>query len=407
MNKLSKYTLFVLDFMKKIPDKRTGKNTMYTIPQLGMTALAAFFSRSASLRKFLLTLPGFKDDDMNTFFVSLTYGDRPDGLPRKIPTDNHIRSQLDGVDPIIFFNAMWQMASDLVSAEGGSKYRLFGRTVVVPYVARHYSSESISCPFCMSKSYETIRRKVFKVEHFHSLAGFSLFAEPKAIPQLPPEFLKAEDFHGAVTDGSFRGTPGDDSPEPKLTEVLKKWSLRNRHLLDRLRPVFVLRQGLGSFQAQAALQEGHDFILILNGETKEQIKRHAPEIISMAAMPAEDEEDDTKYQDIGPILHERGLVGRGVHAWVLPNGRLERTLPSLTKQDRFNRLVLTSIPPDEWELDKIARTVNQLTEFNFQNEFRNQGFGLTRNFGHGRKTLSEVMAVLNFLALDMYYLSKF
>jgi hypothetical protein len=406
MTKLSKYTLFVLEHMKKIPDKRTGKNTMYTIPQLGMTALAAFFSRSNSLRKFLLSLPGFKDDDMNTFFVSLTYGDKPDGLPRKIPTDNHIRSQLDGVPPAIFHEALWSLVEDILE-DGGARYRLAGRTVVVPFVARHYSSESIACPLCLSKSYETVRRRAFKVEHFHSLAGFSLFGEPKTIPQLPPEFLGCGDFPGMRPGITFRGAAGDDSPEPSLPEVLGRWNLSHSESLKSIRPVFVLRHGLGTFKALTGIAEGQDFILLPNGETKDLIRRKAPELLGAGYVELDDYEDDTQYEDLGPTLSHHGFAEDGLQAWALPNAKLDQILPNVSKQEKTNRLVLTSIPPDEWDLGRIGRVVNILAEFNFQHELRAQGFSLTRNFGHGRRTLSEVMAVLNFLALDLFYLTKF
>jgi hypothetical protein len=392
--------------MKKIPDKRTGKNTMYTIPQLGMTALAAFFSRSNSLRKFLLSLPGFKDDDMNTFFVSLTYGDKPDGLPRKIPTDNHIRSQLDGVSPTIFHEAMWTLVKDILEADG-EKYKLAGRTIVVPYVAKHYSSESISCPCCLSKSYETVRRRVFKVEHFHSLTGFSLYGDPKLIPQLPPEFLRTGDFPGMIPGDTYRGTAGDESPEPSLSEVLARWIAYNTQSLNELRPVFLLRQGLGSFKALGALNPGQDFLLILNGETKDVLRRKDPEIYALATEPEKDKQGNIIYQDIGRTLHERGLVGIGRNAWVIPCAKLENPVFVGAKPEKNQRVVITSIPPEEWDFERLIRIVNPLSELNFAGQLKSLGFGLTRNFGHGRETLSEVMAVLNFLALDIFYLTKF
>jgi hypothetical protein len=390
--------------MKKIPDKRTGKNTMYTIPQLGITALAAFYSRANSLRKFLLSLPGFTDEDMNTFFVALTYGSKPDGLPRKIPTDNHIRSQLDGVTPTIFFEPIWQLITELLE-NSGDKYKIADRTVIVPYTARHYTSESIACPCCLSKSYETVRRKVFKVEYFHALAGFSLFGEPRLVPQLPPEFLRSGDFPGMSPGVTFRGIAGEDSPEPSLSEVLSRWIAYNSLHLEPIKPLFFLKQGLGTFKAISALQPKQDFLVLLNGETRDTLKRKAPEVYHLASDPVS--YDGEPLPDVGKKLHEKDLVGIGRKIWVVPNQRLDRSSPAILKHERSQRVIMTSVHPQEWNIDRMARAINTLEHFNFSHELKRQGFSLTRNFGHGRESLSEVMAILNYLALDLYYLTKF
>ena len=70
-------------------DPRTGKNTRYTMTDAGLSAFSVFFMQSPSFLDFQRTMQETqgKNNAHSLFGVF------------KIPTDNHIRSLLDSVEP--------------------------------------------------------------------------------------------------------------------------------------------------------------------------------------------------------------------------------------------------------------------------------------------------------------------
>src|SRR5436190_11030200 len=71
------------------PDRRTGTNVRYPMPDIGMGAFSLFFVQSPSFLDFQRRLEaGHGRSNCQTLF----------GMSR-IPTDNHIRAMLDPVAP--------------------------------------------------------------------------------------------------------------------------------------------------------------------------------------------------------------------------------------------------------------------------------------------------------------------
>ena len=86
-----------------MPDRRTGKNLMYRIGDIGMAAFACFFMQSPSFLAFQRMLEDrCGDSNARTLF----------GMER-IPCDNHIRQTLDGVPPEHFDDVFISMVRDL------------------------------------------------------------------------------------------------------------------------------------------------------------------------------------------------------------------------------------------------------------------------------------------------------
>jgi hypothetical protein len=83
-----------------LPDQRTGSNTQYRMQDIGLAAFSMFFMQHPSFLNFQRTLhKNIGQDNTQTLF----------GL-EKIPSDNHIRKTLDGVDPSHFdevFYCQW------------------------------------------------------------------------------------------------------------------------------------------------------------------------------------------------------------------------------------------------------------------------------------------------------------
>jgi hypothetical protein len=74
---------------ESFPDRRTGKNTNYTMTDAGLSAFSVFFMQSPSFLDFQRTMQETQGkNNAQTLFGVF-----------QIPTDNHIRSLLDAVEP--------------------------------------------------------------------------------------------------------------------------------------------------------------------------------------------------------------------------------------------------------------------------------------------------------------------
>ena len=70
-------------------DRRTGKNTTYSLTDAGLSAFSVFFMQSPSFLEFQRTMQKTQGkNNAQTLFGVF-----------EIPTDNHIRSLLDAVEP--------------------------------------------------------------------------------------------------------------------------------------------------------------------------------------------------------------------------------------------------------------------------------------------------------------------
>ena len=73
-------------------DRRTGKNTNYTMTDAGLSAFSVFFMQSPSFLDFQRTMQETQGkNNAQTLFGVF-----------QIPTDNHIRSLLDAVEPAVY-----------------------------------------------------------------------------------------------------------------------------------------------------------------------------------------------------------------------------------------------------------------------------------------------------------------
>jgi hypothetical protein len=430
------YVLKTLDILKNIPDRRFGKNTMYPMPRIVMTALAALYSRAPSFRGFLRGLGEYRmDPGVQTILMATQYNKRQSDLDEKIPTDNHVRFQLDGNPLDCFREAISEVLGGILVARA-ERFSFQGRTVLLPYFARHYSSPTLNCVHCVAKSYLSPRSGKARLEYFHAMMGCSLLTRnsTQAPPQLPPEFLTARDFPGIFPGEIHQGVFGDQDPSPQGPEVFARWLRRNRSQLESLNPLFILQGELGNFKALSALENEYAYLLVLDGDHGDILRAKAADLLLRsrqlllglpprailgqkgrtrvspekelylrAPAAAADGEPEAFLDpaDIGRELWERRIIGIRRKAFLAPP---EGNFSPFKKNAR---LVLSDLP-QEPELVDLARWAGEnYPPGGTAKSLATMGFGLKRHFGHGRETLAEILASLNLLALNLYTLEGF
>jgi hypothetical protein len=408
------YALKMLEQFRHIPDIRQGNNTMYPFTQLLMTALAAFYSKAPSLRRFLGGFFEYRGiHGVDALLSALHTGPDAVRVSRRIPTDNHIRKQLDGVDPTAFFPAVWELVHKIV-AESGDLYRYKGMSVLVPYLAWHFASRKIRCPVCVSRVYPSERKDEDIVENFHSFIGMALHSPGGSggHPQLPPEFLYAEDYPDVIPGFPFRTGRGVNSPRADLPGALERCLSRRDAEVADLDPLFVLAGPFGTWKAAAAVK-GHPYILILNDQELERFQREDRDLAEMASgVHPKNHSDGSPFysavdlysRNLGPALFERELMTESGYVRLV-EWRPPETDPSpespLRQPRPRPRVAFTTLPSELDRVSGLVRLLSSVHDLDVPKALEKKGFGFLKKFGHGQQTLSEVFCVMNCLAINL------
>jgi len=121
------------------PDAREGKNRQYTMEDLGRAAFGVFFCQSPSFLAHQQLMEQAQGCNNGRTLFGIT----------KLPSDNHIRHHLDGVDPALLRPVYQQTIDYLNEREVLKPFRSLGGTLLVALDGTGYfSSEAISCDQC-------------------------------------------------------------------------------------------------------------------------------------------------------------------------------------------------------------------------------------------------------------------
>ena len=216
-----------------LPDQRKGprRDGDYTMADIGLAAFSIFFMGSPSFLGHQRTLAeGYGRSNCQTLF----------GMSA-IPSDNYIRSMLDGATPA-GFDALFTKAIEAAGPLTPFQC-LDGRMLIALDGTEHFCSRKIKCQQCSTR-----RRSDGGTEYFHTFLAASLVAPGhKQVLPLPPAFIAPQD--GAEKQDCERN-------------AAKRWLARHGASFARLRPVY-LGDDLFACQPIAAAihQAGGNFIL--------------------------------------------------------------------------------------------------------------------------------------------------
>src|SRR5271157_581882 len=126
--------------VESFPDRRTGKNTQFSLEDVTRGAFGVFFCQSPSFLAFqeLMQQQQGRNNAHNLFGV------------QQIPSDNQIRALLDPVEPALL-NPVYEKCFELLhQRELVQPMRSFANSLLVALDGTGYFlSESIRCPSCM------------------------------------------------------------------------------------------------------------------------------------------------------------------------------------------------------------------------------------------------------------------
>lgn len=356
-----------------IPDRRRGSNTQYSMADFGLSAFSIFFMQSPSFLSHQRCLQAKRgDSNCRTLF----------GID-KIPSDNHIRSMLDTVEPQDLFCQFDRILSHLDKYKGLEGYRrLGGRLAIALDGTEYFCSQKLSCSNCSHR-----QRNNGKKEHFHTMLSAVIVApsESRTIP-LQPEFINPQDGH---------------DKQDCETAAVKRWLASYGEQYAHLRPLY-LGDDLYARQPiiEAIQSVGGDFIFTAKPSSHKSLYdwMDGAEANFMERRVKKGRKQSTyRYRWLN-ALPVRGGQDAAIVNW------LEFEILDARGKRTYQNSFVTSIDIDATivaELADCGRARWKIENETF-NVLKTRGYNLDHNFGHGKKHLASVLTTLNLLAFAMH-----
>ena len=375
MKHLTECLNFFAQSLSNMEDNRTGKNLTYSMKDIGMAAFSPFYMQCPSFLSFQRKLQENRGTDNTCILFQMD----------KIPTDNHIRKTLDGVAPEYFDDNFFHVI-EMAGKAGEKVIRnvLDGRTLIALDGSEYFSSNKVCCPSCSKR---TLRDG--SIEYFHRfLAAVIVRPFSHLVFSLPPEFIHPQD--GATKqDCEWRAA--------------QRWLAKTAPRCRDYNPVY-LGDDLFARQDICAkiLNEGGDFIFTCKDTSHKTLREFRnglePETFQETKTSA-GKKRNYRYSWLCNLPIRDGEDALTVN-WIdlqisLPNGKVTYHASFITSllPTRDNIVELAACARARWKIEN--ETFNVL---------KNNGYHLEHNFGHGKKTLSQILVVFNLLAFSMHTL---
>ena len=373
MKHLNRYIAELRHICGSLPDERTGSNTQYRMQDIGLAAFSMFFMQHPSFLNFQRTLHKNTGlDNTQTLF----------GL-EKIPSDNHIRKTLDGVDPSLFDEIFYFIANEIRENNGCQYNNGFeGHTLIALDGSEYFCSKKISCPSCSTR-----KRSDESIEYFHSFLSATIVnPASQHVLCLPPEFVVPQD--------------GDNKQDCEF-KAAKRW-------LHRIAPRYILFNpiylGDDLFSKQDICNEiiklGAKFIFTCKDsshKTLAEFRKGLPLQQHTETKGIGSQKREYRYSWIESLPLRDGPDALLVN-WI------EIEIYNTKDKRTYHSSFITNLKPSKVNISGMiaaARARWKIENETF-NVLKNNGYHLEHNFGHGKLTLSSVLVALNLLAFTMH-----
>ncbi|MBI4596347.1 MAG: transposase [Candidatus Tectomicrobia bacterium] len=359
--------------IKTFPDRRTGKNLTYSIEDLGLGAFSVFFTQSPSFLSHQMAMEKtIGKSNAHTIF----------GM-RNIPTDNHIRKQLDPVSPD-FLNPVFASVLNALDTQGHlTSYRSVNHTLLIALDGTQYfKSNTINCEQCNCK-----KHKNGKTTYFHTVVTPVIVAPEKSnVFPLEPAFVVPQD--------------GSDKQDCE-NAAAKRWLETHGERCKTL-GVTLLGDDLYCHQpmCEVVKQQGLHFIFVCKPDSHKTLYEWVAEL--------------ERLQGVQPVVvHRRRGLKKEIDWYRFVNG-----VPLRDGDDAMmvNFCELTTMTDDGVvEYHNVFVTDHEITQSNVaeivaagrtrwkienenNNTLKTKGYHFTHNYGHGTQHLSSLLCAMIIVA---------
>jgi hypothetical protein len=356
------------------PDYRTGQNRQYDLVDAGMGAFSVFFTQSPS---FLAHQQDLKRSKGRSNAESLF------GM-EAIPSDNQIRSLLDGVAPFHVCGVFRDLYQGLQRAEVLKSFRSHAHCLLVAMDGTEYfSSKKIHCDQCSHRELNN-----GQIHYFHSVLT-PVVVQPgnEHVIALEPEFIVPQDGH-----------------EKQDCEIAagKRWVGKYGAFYAK-QGVTLLGDDLFSRQpfCQALKDQQLHFILVCKPDSH-------PALYEMVAFLAANGVLATyrkrhwngRFGEIHTYRYANRLPLRGDQDTLQVNWCELTITREDTGEQLYKNAFITDFAVVETTVEAIVRDgrARWKVENENNNVLKTKGYHLEHNFGHGRQHLAALLLSFNLLA---------
>lgn len=361
----------------KFQDKRTGKNTRYSMMDIGAGAFSIFFTQSPSfLAHQRLMNARYGIDNARTLF----------GI-QNIPTDSHIRDILDEVTPEV----LTPVFHDCLDGLKRSGYLDTFRTdvgdndlLIALDGTWYFSSDTIHCDKC------SVKKKQGKAVYEHGMINPAIVCPAKrAAIALPPEFITPQD---------------GDKKQDCEHKAAKRWLNQHADRYTKLGAT-VLGDDLYSHQpiCEEIRQKGLNFILVCKPNSHKTLYEWLQGITQTMTI---------KKRNKGKVETWTYRFSCDVPLKDSDDAMLvnwcEVTVTRSGKQIFKNAFVTNHLVTEE-TVERIVTCgrARWKTENENNNTLKTKGYHLEHNYGHGEKYLASLLATMNILAFLFHTILDF
>ena len=176
----SKLTKFLYEIIPDLPDKRKGKNSTIELSDIFLSAFSVFYTQSPSFLHYQKTMQESKGLNNATSLFGI----------KKIPSDNHIRTILDPIDPGVLYPIFGKVFSLLDNRKIINEFRTIDNSLLIPLDGTWYfSSDKLSCKNCLTK-----KSKEGTVTYYHSaITPVIVSPDKNDVISLAPEMIIPQD----------------------------------------------------------------------------------------------------------------------------------------------------------------------------------------------------------------------
>lgn len=357
----------------QFPDKRTGKNTVYSLEDAALGAFSVFFTQSPSFLAFQRSMQ--EAEGRNNAQTLFGMGE--------IPCDNHIRDLLDAVAPahaLPMFATIFEALRELGYLE---PFRSINGDVLIPLDGTQYhASKSIHCAQCSQTHHRN-----GQITYSHTVITPVIAAPGQStVIALEPEFITPQDGH---------------DKQDCENAAAKRWL---RHYGPRYRAlgVTVLGDDLYSRQplCEVILEQGLNFILVCKPASHKTLYEWVAGLDTAGDVHTvigkrrrgKNTETDT-YRFVNRVPLRDGDDALYVNWCELSTTRADGTVI-------YHNAFASNHPINRDNVADIVRAgrARWKVENENNNTLKTKGYHLSHNFGHGKQHLSTLLATLNLLA---------
>lgn len=356
------------------PDVRTGKNNVYELADVGMSAFSVFFTQSAS---FLAHQRDMKLRKGRSNAESLF------GLS-EIPSDNQIRNLLDPVSPEYVQPVYRQTFLALEQTGVLEKRRSFANQLLVAIDGTEYfSSKVIHCENCSHRELNN-----GKTNYFHSVLT-PVIVQPgnETVISLEPEFIVPQDGH---------------EKQDCEIQAAKRWVEKWGDFYAK-RGMTILGDDLFSREpfCRALKGKGFHFILVCKPDSHTHLYQSVDFLAANGVSGSKVVRRWVgRYAEIYTYRYANKLRMNG-EPDALEVGWCEVTI---TRQDTGEQLYknafITDFEVTDTTIEAIVRDgrARWKVENENNNILKTKGYHIEHNFGHGNQHLASFLLSLNLLA---------